>query len=192
MARTDSASRRLAKAFSIVVPDSALALVAADDEKTRHVVEWKNIDDDRIFGLACRNICTLTSDPGDALLARAFAAAKLNSNDPTHWRALLLFFAWAHYGDRGRRGAPKKWDTLRYSQMRKDFSDVKSRNPHLSDDDVFRILGRMPAYQTKRGPLSTSRLRKLFKAANDPTQNELLGTFRNAEPAPNSTLKSRT
>jgi hypothetical protein len=107
MTRKDSASRRLAKAFSIVVPDTALALVAVDDEKPPHIIKWENMDDGPSVASAYRNIFTLTSDPGDALLAMVFAAAKLNSNDPTHWRVLLEFFAWAHYGDRRKRGAPK-------------------------------------------------------------------------------------
>jgi hypothetical protein len=181
MARTDSASRRLAKAFSIVVPDVAWVLVPVDDDKKRHVIKWKDMDDGSFVARTYRKIFTLTSDPGDALLARAFATAKLNSNDPTHWRALLHFFAWAHYGDQRRRGAPTKWDSVRYSQLIKDFNDVKSRNRNLSDEDVFRILTKRNAYHTKRGPLSRNRLRKLFKAAHDQKNNELLGAFRKNE-----------
>ena len=67
----------------------------------------------------------------------------------------------------------------------------KSRYPHFSDDDVFRILGRRAAHQTKRGPLSMSCLRKLFDAAKDPKHDELLRTFAKIEPAPNSRLKKR-
>ncbi len=181
MAGNNSASKRLAKAFRIVVPNTAIALVAVDDERTRHVIKWEDMDDDRIVSLAYRNIFRLTSDPGDALLARVFAAAKLNSSDPTHWRALLEFFAWAHYGDRRRRGRPIEWDSARLSQLREDYRDLKSSRPGLLDDEVFRVLGRRPAYQTKRGPLSTNRLGKLLKLANDPKYNELLRTIRKIE-----------
>jgi hypothetical protein len=55
----------------------------------------------------------------------------------------------------------------------------------------FRILGRRVAYQTKRGPLPMSCLRKLLNAANDQKHDELLRTFRKIEPAPNSRLKKR-
>jgi hypothetical protein len=189
MAGKDSASRRLARAFRIAVPDTAWAVIAVDDEKNRQLIKWEDMDVDSIAAPAYRNIFTLTSDPSDAPLALAFAAAKLHSNDPTHWRVLLEFFAWAHYGDRKGRGAPKKWDSVRLSQLRKDFSDVKSRNQYFSDNDVFRNLGRRPAYQTKRGPLSMYRFKKLFKDANDPKHNKLLGTIQKIEPIPNFRLK---
>jgi hypothetical protein len=191
MAGKDAASRRLARAFRIAVPDNALAVIAVDNEKNRQLIKWEDTDADSIVASAYRNIFTLTSDPTDAPLALAFAAANLHSNDPTHWRVLLEFFAWAHYGDRRGRGRPKEWDSARLSQLREDYRDLKSRKPGLSDDEVFRILGRRPAYQTKRGPLSMYRFKKLFKAANDPKHNELLGTFRKIEPAPNSQLKKR-
>jgi hypothetical protein len=191
MAGKDAASRRLARAFRIAVPDAALAVIAVDNEKNRQLIKWEDTDADSIVASAYRNIFTLTSDPTDAPLALAFAAANLHSNDPTHWRVLLEFFAWAHYGDRRGRGAPKKWDSLRLSQFISDYHDAKSRNPNWSDDDIFRSLGRRPAYQTKWGPLSMYRFKRLFKDANDPKHNELLGTIQKIEMAPNSSVKKR-
>ena len=175
MARDNSASRRLAKAFKMTAPDTAIAIVAVDGEKTRHIIKWEDMKDDRIVGLAYRNIFRLTSDPGDALLARVFAAAKLNPNDPTHWRVLLEFFVWAHYGDRRKRGRPKEWDSARLSQLREDYRDVKSRNPFLSDDYVFRILGRRAAYQTKQGPLSDESVRKITQIGERPKTQRTIG-----------------
>jgi hypothetical protein len=189
MARKDSTSARLAEAFALVVPQTALAIVAVEDETIRHVYKWDEIDDDTA-AIFYKKIFRLTPEPTDALLARAFAAAKLNPNDPIHWRALLEFFAWAHFGNRRRRGAPTRWDSIRYSQLLQDFNDVRSRNTHLSDEDVFRNLGKRAAYQTKRGPLSTNRLRKLFRAANDPKQNDLLGPLKKAEQGASAALKT--
>jgi hypothetical protein len=189
MARKDSTSARLAEAFALVVPETALAVVAVEDETIRRVYKWDEIGDGTT-GLFYRKIFRLTSEPTDALLARAFAAAKLNPNDPTHWRVLLEFFAWAHFGNRRRRGAPAKWDSVRYARLRKDFNDVQSRNTHLSDEDVFRILAKQAAYQTKGRSLSTNRLRKLYKAANDPKQNDLLGPLKMAEQGASAALKT--
>lgn len=191
MAGKDAASRRLARAFKIAVPDTAWAVIAVDDEKNRQRIKWEDMDVNSIAASAYRTVFTLTSDPSDAPLVRAFAAAKLNSNDPTHWRVLLEFFAWARYGDRRKRGRPKKWDFVSLSQLREDYRDVKSRRPGLLDDEVFRILGRRSAYQTKRAALSTNRLGRLLKFANDPNHNELLGTIQKIETAPNSTLKGK-
>lgn len=176
-ARNDSTSRRLAEAFKIIVPNAEWAVEAVEGGRILATFDWEEMDDATIAPFY-RDLFTLTSDPVDAPLVRAFAAARLEAKDPTHWLALLRFFAWAHYGSPKRRGARTRWDAVRYSQLLKDFNELKSRRPHLRDEDVFRHLAKRPAYQTTKGrPLSTNRLRKLLKEANDPAQNALLEAF---------------
>jgi hypothetical protein len=189
MARKDSTKKRLDEAFKLVVPKTALAVVAVDDETIKLTFGWDEIDD-ATLGSIYRDIFSLAPDASDVLLARAFAAANLDPNDPTHWRALLAFFSWAHFGNRRGPGAPKTWDAARLSQLRKDYSEIKSRKKHLSDEVIFRILGKRAAYQTERGPLSTNRLGKLLKAAIDPKQNELLGPLKMIEQGASTVLKT--
>jgi hypothetical protein len=189
MARKDATKKRLDEAFKLVVPETVLAVVAVDDESIKLTFRWDEIDD-ATLGSICRGLFSLSPDASDVLLARAFAAANLNPNDPTHWRALLEFFAWAHFGSRRGPGGPKIWNAARLSQLRKDYSEINSRKRHLSDEDIFRILGKRAAYQTERGPLSTNRLRKLLKAANDPKQNELMGPLKMIEQGASTVLKT--
>jgi hypothetical protein len=180
MAHKGSVSRRLSDAFKLLpkLGDSRVSIVPIGrggkptGEKVQ-ILEWKDVDDDtkgRAFGM----IPTL---PITSPLAAAFGAAELDPNDPIHWYQLLTFFAWAHFGDRRKRGAPTKWDSARYCTLINDFNAMKLRNQALSDEDVFKHLGRGSGYRTRKRPLSPSRLRKLLKEARDPKRNELLGAF---------------
>jgi hypothetical protein len=107
-------------------------------------------------------------------LAIAFQKARLNPADPMDWYKLTSLFAWAHFGDRKGKGAPKKWTSMRYCKLIVDLAAISYRNPALLDEEKYRLLGKRTEYQTKRGPLSPSRLRKLRKKAFNPKTNELL------------------
>jgi hypothetical protein len=110
-------------------------------------------------------------------LAIAFQKAKLNPADAMDWYKLTSLFAWAHFGDRKGRGAPKKWNSMRYCKLIIDLAAISHRNSTLSDEAKYRSLGKRPEYQTKKGALSLSRLRKLRKEAFNPKINELLGAL---------------
>jgi hypothetical protein len=134
------------------------------------IMEWKDVPNeikDRFFP-HLREIELLPE------MAAAFQMAGLDRTQPKDWYQLVALFAWAYLGGRRSKGAPTKWDSVKYCKLIADFNEKKRNNPALSDEDVFSLLGRTATYRTKRGPLSTSRLRKLLKEANDPTRNKLL------------------
>jgi hypothetical protein len=191
MARSDSASKRLSRVIKeIPIPDRSVGITDAGSGKIVHVYKWEEVPTSLIASLL-RDLVTLTSeDPLDASLAQAFAVANLNPANPVHWRMLLHFFAWAHYGDRRGRGAPRQWDSLRLTELRKDFNEIKSRHLNFSDESVLRLLAKKPAYRTQGKALSTNRLRKLLKAANDPKHNELLAASRRSMASPPTILKN--
>lgn len=96
----------------------------------------------------------------------AFELAGMDRTNPAHWLQLMFLFAWAHFGDRAKRGAPKKWDTAKYRKLIGDFNEIKGRRPNLSDEAIFKQLAKQSDYLTKKGPLSSNCLRKLLKEAN--------------------------
>ncbi len=176
MPRRDPVSNRLSNAFKMRRNRLQVALVSYDNGKptgTRELIEWKDVPDlvkAEAFGrlLNVRLLDQMTA---------AFEAAGMDRTDPLHWYQLMAFFAWAHFGDSRKKGRPPEWDALRYCKLIKDFDDKKRSNPALSDEDVFKLLAKTASYKTAKGPLSTSRLRKALKEANDPDCNELLSVF---------------
>jgi hypothetical protein len=177
MPRKDPVSRRLLSAFKLwnTPPQRhVLALEIYREGKPtgemKTIMEWKDVPNeikDRTFP-RLRRMELLPE------MAAAFKMAGMDRTHPNDWYQLVGLFAWAYFGDRRRRGAPPKWDSAKYSKLIADFNEKQRSNPALRDEDVFRLLGRTATYRTKRGPLSTSRLRKLLKEANDPTKNKLL------------------
>jgi hypothetical protein len=180
MPRKDPMSLRLAAALELLGGGGSTdvhATVVNKDGKPSGVMtfaEWKDVPDPAkaeafkiLFKI--RMISQMTA---------AFHAAGLDSTYPLHWFLLVGVFSWVHFGDQRKRGAPTKWDSLKYCKLLSDFNKKKANNPALSDEDVFKLLARTSSYKSTRGPLSTNRLRKLLKEANDPEKNQLLGTFR--------------
>jgi hypothetical protein len=177
MPRRDPVSRRLLSVFKLwkTSPQRhVLALEIYREGKStgemKTIMEWKHVPNeikDRFFP-HLREIELLPE------MAAAFQMAGLDRTQPQDWYQLVALFAWACVGDRRSKGAPTKWDSAKYCALIADFNEKKRKNPALSDEDVFSSLGKTDTYRTKRGPLSTSRLRKLLKEANDPTRNKLL------------------
>jgi hypothetical protein len=180
MPRKDPVSLRLSAVFEMFAggPSTDVhATVVDKNGKASGVMtfaEWKDIPD-----LAkAKAFQTLINVPLLSQMNAAFEAAGLDSTYPMHWYTLVALFSWAHFGDHRRRGAPIKWDSVKYCKLLKDFAKKKEGNPALSDEDVFKLLAKSGSYESTRGPLTTNRLRKLFKEANDPDKNQLLGLLR--------------
>jgi hypothetical protein len=177
MARKDSVSKRLSAAFKFMGPvaNSRAGSITQYDEDGNPVgepekIEWKDIPDSfktTVFG----SILTI---PLSAPMGAAFKVARLDPTDPLHWYQLLFLFSWAYFSGHRRRGAPTKWEAPRLCKLINDFEAKKLKNPGLSDEDVFKYLGKTSDYRTKKGPLSPSRIRKLLKEARDPKRNDLL------------------
>jgi hypothetical protein len=171
MARKDTARRRLLAAFKLLPRRSTEVTISFPSGEPAQTVDWKEAaDDETIKAIAFTRLLTL---PIDGPLAAGFKAAELDPTDPAHWFQLLTFFAWAHFGG-PRRGAPTKRGALKYCKLITDFVEVKGRNPQKSNEALYTSLGERAEYRTKKGPLSSDRLRKLLKEALDPKRNELL------------------
>ena len=184
MAQRYLPQKRLLEAFKLFPPlgktQFTLTRIGDNNEETPsgEIIDLQDAGEE-LADLAKRklgpSVMTLTDKPRDASIKAAFEAAKLDPDDPYHWRTLMHFFAWAHFGDKNRRGAPTKWDSLHLQKLLNDFEELKSKNTAMSDDRVLSFLGKNEAYQARDGgPLSTSQLRKLLKQARDPKHNELL------------------
>jgi hypothetical protein len=177
MPRKDPVSRRLVSAFKLWNTSPQRQVLVAEiyregklTGEMKTIMEWKDVPNkikDKFFP-HLREIELLPE------MAAAFQMAGLDRTQPKDWYQLVALFAWAYFGDQRKQGAPKKWDSVKYSKLIADFNEKKRSNAALSDEDVFKFLGRTDTYRTPRGPLSTSRLRKLLKEANDPTKNKLL------------------
>jgi hypothetical protein len=176
MPRKDPVSRRLLSVFKLwnTQPQRQVLAVEIYREgkltgEMKTIMEWKDVPNeikDRFFP-RLREIELLPE------MAAAFQMAGLDRTQPKDWYQLVALFAWAYFGAKGR-GAPLKWDSVKYCKLIADFDEKTRSNSALREEDVFRLLGKMDAYRARRGPLSTSRLRKLLKEANDPTKNKLL------------------
>jgi hypothetical protein len=181
MARKDRVSRRLLSVFKFwnTPPQRNFLEISFSDIHgnplgASTIIEWKDVDN-RLKDNTFPRLRQMELLPE---MAAAFQRAGLDRTHPNDWYTLVALFSWAYFGDRRTtRGAPTKWDSAKYSKLIADFNEKKRSNPALSDEDVFGLLRRTAAYRTKRGPLSTSRLRKLLKEANDPTRNRLLKVF---------------
>jgi hypothetical protein len=177
MPRRDPLSRRLSAAFKVMggQPDTDVhgTIVNRDGKPSRVFVEWKDVPD----SAKAEGFKVLFGIPLMSQMTVAFEAAELDSTYALHWFVLVAIFSWVHFGDRRERGRPPEWDSLKYCKLLTDFDKKKQSNPALSDEDVFRLLAKTGGYKSAKGPLSTSRLRKLLKEANDPTRNQLLSAF---------------
>jgi hypothetical protein len=171
MAHKDRVSRRLSEAFKLL-PRSRTTITFKYEDGREEIIDWKKVVS--VYKINKYLFSYLSQVEIEGSLADAFNAAKLDPTDPMQWVSLIYFFSWAHFGDRQGRGAPKKWDSARLCKLIKDFNEKKRSNAALSDENVFKILGKRAEYQSKKGPLSPSRLRKLLKEAHDPKRNELL------------------
>jgi hypothetical protein len=133
----------------------------------------------RIFGVQVRptaaiSFAELSALPVEGVVATAFKAAQQDPSDPMSWYKLLICFSYARFGAGRRRGARPKWGEKRSRQLIVDFAAIKNGKQALLDEGVYRLLGKMKEYQTKKGPLSTSVLRKRHKAAIISERNNLV------------------
>jgi hypothetical protein len=152
----DRAHLRLLKAFRFRhgLPDSRAQLPLANLSEASSI---RVILEEFESGLANALI--------EGVIKTAFETAGLNHENFLDWYQLLYCFSWAHFGDRPRRGAPIKWDSLEYSKLLDGYYQIKWKHPSWSDEAIFKDLIKRQGYRTKKGSLSTSRLRKLLTEA---------------------------
>ena len=109
-------------------------------------------------------------DPVEAPIAAAFEAANLDSKNPLHWRQLITYFAWAHFGPKRGRGRPATWNSERYGQRLEDVDRIKSKNERLSDSAACQNL-KKGEFKEKYEGQSAERLRKALREARNPYFN---------------------
>ena len=63
----------------------------------------------------------------------AFKRAKLDVNNPLHWRALLEVFCWAHFGDKAKPGKVIEWTDEKYCQLLGDVHRIKMELRTIED-----------------------------------------------------------
>jgi hypothetical protein len=164
MAHKEPISQRLSDAFKLLPRRSTEVTVSFPSGEPAQTIDWKEaVGDETIRAIAFTRLSTLTID---GPLAAAFKAADLDPTDPAHWFQLLTFFAWAHFSDRRRRGAPTKWGALEYCKLIKDFVEVKARNLEKSDEAVFINLQKRAEYQTKKRALIDQSSQKIAQRSD--------------------------
>jgi hypothetical protein len=72
-------------------------------------------------------------------LERAFSKAGLDIDNDAHWKQLLIWFAWAHFGARGP-GAPKKWTPRRLRRLLSDVDEIRGKLPNLTELEYCKRL----------------------------------------------------
>jgi hypothetical protein len=119
------------------------------------------------------------SSPFDQAARTAFDKAGLDPKHPVHWKLLVGMFAWAHFGERGRRGRRRDWTDERYVRLFNHFFEIRKEKPTISCIQVCRLLKkRHPAqYGEPGGKPSAERLDKEAKKAFDPNFNPMLAHF---------------
>ncbi len=101
----------------------------------------------------------------DRRILETFRAAKLDSNDLLHWRALICGLVWLHDALR-KPGRPDKWHGGQYANLIVAASKYEGKSPA---SEVAKQLIRHDGYNLK-----VDTLRKLLRNANDPDKNEIV------------------
>jgi hypothetical protein len=176
--KTDTIAKRLAELFSLG-PRLSVAVQKLEEEKgpAAKVVslDWNEILPDRVEPI----ITIFSLDPSlatDQAIITAFNKAGLDPKNPIHWKALLSFFAYAHFGKWPSSGRPKKWTDKSYSILLHDFFAIKNAKPHLSVD---RACGMLKQRHPEKYKQSKERLAKEVKRAQDPKFHPALAHFLN-------------
>jgi hypothetical protein len=105
----------------------------------------------------------------------AFQKAGLDPNNPVHWRLLLQYFCFAHFRSARRRGAPELWNGEMYCRLLQESDRLKSRNPRLSNEAVYKAISRSGKYKKANGePISPGRIKTALREARDPKHNDVL------------------
>jgi hypothetical protein len=110
----------------------------------------------------------------DRAVITAFDKAGLDSKNPIHWNFLVYLFALAHFGKLRGRGRPPEWKGERYTQLQRDFDEIRNEKPTIASIEVCRALKKRHAGRYK---LSAERLDKEVKRAYDPRYNPDIAVF---------------
>jgi hypothetical protein len=134
MARKDRVSRRLLGVFKFWntppqrhVLTSEVCREGKPTGEIQTIMEWKDVPNeikDRFFP-HLREIELLPE------MAAAFQMAGLDRTQPKDWYQLVALFAWAYLGGRRSKGAPTKWDSVKYCRLIADFNEKSETILHF-------------------------------------------------------------
>jgi len=104
--------------FNSRVRDALLDLTKRADPHAGWQNETFDPNDYRVFFLYADNFITLKEHtPSDFPIVEAFKKAGLDSNNPAHWRVLMMLLCWSLFPPEGRPGRPSDWTDAKYCQL---------------------------------------------------------------------------
>lgn len=119
------------------------------------------------------NALTLRNHEFDAAIAKGFAEAKLDPENPWHWRALLFAFAEAYYP---RKNSNQFWTLDRLTRLAAQELRIKIVHPKWTQDQYHKALTKWVAKQYGKQIESSSVLR-LLRQARDRKKNPFLDSI---------------
>jgi hypothetical protein len=180
--RRDSASERLKESIedarNPLPPERTLIGLARESgmipEATQVKVDWNN----RALRAECAHEALLLNlGELDEPIRKAFDAFGYDPLNPFHWRTLIWHFAYAHFPPPRKKGAPTKWDDVRWCKLLSDFGEVKaSSRPNASDNEV--CINIKKRFAQRYATVKAATLRKNLQYARDPSRNGTLAHFR--------------
>jgi hypothetical protein len=94
----------------------------------------------------------------------AFEKAGLDVDNDKHWRQLLLWFAWAHYGKKGP-GHPKKWTLKKLRRLLNDVDEMRAKNPGLKESTCCERLSKGDGGNGRYKDMKDETIRRVLQRA---------------------------
>jgi hypothetical protein len=178
--RRDSASARLKKfierARNPLASEQTVIGMAREfgmiPEASRARVDW---NDPAQHARGAHEALRPDLDELEEPIRKAFDAFGYDLNNPFDWRMLLLAFAFAHFPP-SKKGAPKKWDDVRWCQLLSDFGKEKTSRPNASENEV--CINIKKRFARRYATVTAATLRKNLQYARDPSRNHTLAQIR--------------
>lgn len=141
-----------------------------DYEKEKHALNLKNPEFIALLFEAATQIDDQNRATDRAIIA-AFEKAGLNISSPMDWRLLMEMFCWAHFGEKGKAGAPIGWTNEQYRNLLRDVHEMKIRGSRTDAEALRQIKA---TKGKKYNNVSPVRLKKALAEARNPTFNTAL------------------
>ena len=119
------------------------------------------------------NALTLRNHEFDAAIAKGFAEAKLDPENPWHWRALLFAFAEAYYP---RKNSNQFWTLDRLTRLAAQELRIKIVHPKWTQDQYHKALTKWVAKQYGK-QIEFSSVLRLLRQARDRKKNPFLDSI---------------
>ncbi len=132
----------------------------------------KQLGNDEVRPLDLYIWLSLTLRPESSIdepIYRAFAKAKLDPEDPLHWRLLMRLFCWSVFPPPNSAGRPPVWTDGRYCKLLEDAHNLGYASRERSDLEISKAL---EGYAEK-----PETLREALPRARDPKCNRALDYF---------------